>query len=210
MAGKRRKKTSYHLQVNPEEAARYGMKPVANETRTLSPNEAGRLLGMTGEAVKQWIYRRQLPAVKLPNGFWRVKVDDLERFLKHRAASERRNLLAFGLEGKQGAGLKEAIEDKGHALHHANVYADALLKAADIVPALFLINVSKPDGWKLLEKVRKSSRSRIQPVLLFASHQLSESDTERAVNLQAQCCLPLPVDSGRLAQEIDSCFKRIG
>jgi hypothetical protein len=35
----------------------------------LTPNQVGKELGVTGEAVKQWIYRRRLHAEKLPNGY---------------------------------------------------------------------------------------------------------------------------------------------
>ncbi len=35
----------------------------------LSPNEAGRKLGITGEAVKRWVYHGRLPASKSRNGY---------------------------------------------------------------------------------------------------------------------------------------------
>lgn len=39
-------------------------------TGCLSPNEAGRQLGVTGEAIKQHIYKGNLKAAKAKNGYW--------------------------------------------------------------------------------------------------------------------------------------------
>src|SRR5882724_8786480 len=85
-----------HQEVVSEQAAAYGISvPVLtdNGERFLSPNDIGRILNVTGEAVKQWIYRRKLPAVKLANGYWKVKVTDFESFLKARTEVGRRHVL---------------------------------------------------------------------------------------------------------------------
>jgi excisionase family DNA binding protein len=55
----------------------------------LSPNEAARILGITGEAVKAYIYQHRLPAIKLANGYWRIKKTDLENFIKMRITRSR-------------------------------------------------------------------------------------------------------------------------
>jgi len=47
----------------------------------ISPNEAGKMLGITGEAVKQWIYRGKLKAAKAPNGYWWVREKDVKDFV---------------------------------------------------------------------------------------------------------------------------------
>ena len=68
-----------------EQAAAYGVSVPAEPSiseRFLSPNDIGKILNVTGEAVKQWIYHRRLPAVKLANGYWKVKVVDFEAFLR--------------------------------------------------------------------------------------------------------------------------------
>jgi len=51
---------------------------------TLTPNEIGKRLNISGEAVKQWIYLGRLPAAKLDNGYWFVKEDDLKVFLSRK------------------------------------------------------------------------------------------------------------------------------
>lgn len=48
----------------------------------LSPNEAGRKLGGTGEAIKQHIYKGNLKAAKAKNGYWWIRESDLKVFLK--------------------------------------------------------------------------------------------------------------------------------
>jgi predicted site-specific integrase-resolvase len=48
----------------------------------LSPNEVGRKLGITGEAVKNWIYNGRLKAAKADNGYYWVREADLKEFLE--------------------------------------------------------------------------------------------------------------------------------
>lgn len=51
----------------------------------VSPNEAGKQLSVTGEAVKQWIYNGRLKAAKDPkNGYWWIKQTDLDECLQNR------------------------------------------------------------------------------------------------------------------------------
>src|ERR1041385_5094653 len=51
--------------------------------RRLSPDQIGKILNVTGEAVKYWIHLGRLPAVKMQNGYWKIRVADVEGFLKH-------------------------------------------------------------------------------------------------------------------------------
>ena len=82
--------------------------------RFLSPNDIGKILNVTGECVKQWIYHRRLPAVKLANGFWKVKVSDFEAFLKARYAAVRRQVLLIANQSADLANMVAAIEHLGH------------------------------------------------------------------------------------------------
>src|SRR5882757_6520547 len=132
-------------EVVSEQAAAYGINvPILTDTgeRFLSPNDIGKILNVTGEAVKQWIYRRKLPAVKLANGYWKVKVADFEGFLKARTEVGRRHILITD-GGKSGsAEIVQAVEQLGHQAVLAHNYPDALLKALDHFPALFVICLS--------------------------------------------------------------------
>jgi len=48
----------------------------------VSPNEAAKKLNITGEAIKQWIYRGRLPAAKANNGYWWIREKDLQEFIE--------------------------------------------------------------------------------------------------------------------------------
>jgi len=53
-----------------------------------SPNEVAAKLGISGEAVKNWIYTGKLRAAKAMNGYWWVREDDLKEFLESRSVLE--------------------------------------------------------------------------------------------------------------------------
>src|SRR3954469_9160140 len=114
-----------------EHAAAYGISLPAEPTssdRFLSPNDIGKILNVTGEAVKQWIYHRRLPAVKLANGYWKVKVSDFENFLRARHEVGRRRVLITDSKVGTMSDVVQAIEALGHQAVTAHNYADALLK----------------------------------------------------------------------------------
>src|SRR3954469_13691281 len=127
-----------------EHAAAYGISLPAEPTssdRFLSPNDIGKILNVTGEAGKQWIYRSKLPAVKLANGYWKVKVADFEAFLRARHEVGRRHILITSTQKSDLEDVMRAIDELGHQPVIAHNYADALLKALDHFPALFIINL---------------------------------------------------------------------
>jgi len=47
----------------------------------LTPNEVGRKVGVTGEAVKQWIYKGKIKAARADNGYWWIREPDLAKFM---------------------------------------------------------------------------------------------------------------------------------
>src|ERR1700748_2516492 len=104
-------------EVVSEQAAAYGISlPVLTDTgeRFLSPNEIGKILNVTGEAVKQWIYRRRLPAIKLANGYWKVRVADFEAFLRARHEVGRRHILITDTARGDLKEVIDAVEKLGH------------------------------------------------------------------------------------------------
>jgi twitching motility two-component system response regulator PilH len=196
-----------------EQAAAYGVsvpgEPAASE-RFLSPNEIGKILNVTGEAVKQWIYHRRLPAVKLANGYWKVRVGDFEQFLKARFEVGRRRVMITDSKSSDFTEVTKVVEKLGHQVITAHNYADALLKALDHHPALFIINLSSKDTdpWKLTEKIRGTKALRNAPILLLADSDLSEADAEHALELTAQGFLKRPLDGAMLEQEIQRILER--
>ena len=197
-----------------EQAALYGIKVpsrVPPTERYISPNEAGRLLNITGEAVKQWIYQRRLPATKLSNGYWKVKVSDLEEFMKARHNLNQKKILIVDHPGSSLQDLVAAFEKSGHQAVVAHNSADALLKANDLFPALFVVNVSLDnlDGWKLIEKVRKTRNIKNMPVLVISDRELKEAESEQALDLGIQASLSRPIKSGLVVDEANRVLNRV-
>ena len=213
MNRKRRRRREESHQVVAEQAAAYGIsvpgEPSASE-RYLSPNDIGKILNLTGEAVKQWIYQRRLPAVKLANGYWKVKVSDFEAFLKARHEVGRRRVLVVCSKDNPMSDVFETVEQLGHQPIATTNYADAMLKALDHHPALFVINCSATDTdpWKLIQKIRATKSLRSVPILLTAETELSEADAERALELGAQGFLKRPTDPVVLQKEIERSLNR--
>jgi CheY-like chemotaxis protein len=213
MNRKRRKRKEESHQIIAEQAAAYGIslpgEPSAAE-RFLSPNDIGKILNLTGEAVKQWIYQRRLPAVKLANGYWKVKVADFEAFLKARHEVGRRRVLIICSKEDPMTDVVETVQKLGHQPITSNNYADALLKSLDHHPALFVVNCSakETEPWKLVQKIRATKALRSVPVLLTAEIELSESDAEKALELAAQGFLKRPSEPQALYQEIERILNR--
>jgi CheY-like chemotaxis protein len=200
--------------VVAEEAAQYGIKPPASRPpseRFISPNEAGRILNVTGEAVKQWIYRRRLPATKLSNGYWKIKVGDLEDFIRARQSYSQKRLLLVGLAQSDAAELGKAVGVLGHQAVVAHNREDALLKAQDLFPSLFILNATAKDldTWKLLERIRRSRNIKNAPVLLLADHDLKDAESDRALHLGVQGLIKRPFKIETLVDEIRKVLGRI-
>ncbi len=200
-------------EVVSEQAAAYGISlPVLTDTgeRFLSPNDIGKILNVTGEAVKQWIYRRKLPAVKLANGYWKVKVVDFEAFLKARTEVGRRHVLITDGGNAGSAEVVKAIEDLGHQAVLAHNYPDALLKALDHFPALFVICISAndPECWKFADRIRSNKSLRSFPILFIGGTTISDADTEHAVEYYAQGILARPLSTEVVKKEIERILQR--
>lgn len=175
----------------------------------LSPNQAGRELGVTGEAVKQWIYQRRLPATKLPNGYWRIARADLERFLRERRGGGPRRLL---LVGEFPASVDEVLCAEGWAAVRARNAIDAVLRAADARPSAAVVDlVSLGEmGWLAAEKMHATRGTRRLPVLLVAPAG-AEADPramERAISVGAHGFLCRPVEGPALARALGELMRR--
>ncbi|MHC4251251.1 MAG: helix-turn-helix domain-containing protein [Planctomycetota bacterium] len=159
----------------------------SGDAEYLSPNAAGRELGITGEAVKQWIYQRKLPATKLPNGYWRILRDDLERFVKQRREGGRRRMLIVGAIAEK---IAPGIEASGWQPLIAHNPVDAVIRAFDGRPSAVLIDLASlgDGGWTVAEKIRSGRGTKRLPIFLIAPEG-TEADTkamERALEVSAQ------------------------
>jgi len=197
------------IQIRAGVAAEYGVSvPAQLDAGSLSPNEVGEILGVTGEAVKQWIYHRRLPAVKLSNGYWRVQSADLERFLQARQEVGKLKILIAAGEDSPPL-VTEAITEIGHSAVVANGLADAVLKANDLRPNLLIIDITGwKDAWKLCEVIRTSATTKHAAILLLSNRALTDDEISRVLDLGAKGCLQLPVDKEVFAKEVSGIIGR--
>lgn len=156
---------------------------------TLSPNEAARILNITGEAVKQWIYHGRLPAVKLPNGYWRINHSDLAAYLEQRQTAA----LVLTLAGSGGvvhAALAAVAKKLDLVYSTVPDTAAALKQFRNQAPNLLVVDLDGlKDGWKLIRKVRASSEFGSPKVLLLSQKGLSDQETDLAVRLGVNACV---------------------
>ena len=205
---KRRKRNS--MQIVPEVASKYGISvpDVQDHERTLSPNEIAPIFGVTGEAVKHWIYQRRLPAVKQMNGYWRVKVSDLERFIQARSEVGKQYVLIAARSDILNT-TNDAMKSLSYNSVVASNLSDALLKAQSVRPSLFLIDTGWSEGWKLVQKVRAYKPLRNVPVILVSPKPLSMEELDSAMKAEVAGCLIEPFDAKMLASEINRGLQRL-
>jgi CheY-like chemotaxis protein len=209
---KRRGPKLTELKVTAEQAIKYGIEPLPELKgldRFLTPNQAGRLLNVTGEAVKQWIYRGRLPATKQSNGYWMIRAADLESFINARQSYDRKRVLLFCTNDGDRDVLCEVLGESGHEPVHAHNFTDALLKTADLKPSAFVIQTNLPGGtcWRFLERVRSMEHVRGTAVLLLAPGQLSETEEQRALDLRVQGILRTPLDAKQTTNYLGQAFE---
>ena len=200
-----KRKRRNQVMIVAEQAAAYGVTPPVptDNEKWLSPNEAASILNVTGEAVKQWIYHRRLPAVKLANGFWKIRVKDFEAFLAERYSCAKPAIVIF--EGsEEGASLGRTIGELGYRAIPGRNVTDFLLKALEQQPSLFVIALSGngTEAWKAIERVRAAKQLSKVPILLFGTRELSQAETERLLDLGIQGFRKLPIGAEELGREI--------
>jgi CheY-like chemotaxis protein len=210
MARKKRVKKEWTGHVAQELASSYGIAvPEQQGEKTLSPNQIGNMLGITGEAVKQWIYNRRLPAVKLSNGYWRVRVNDLERFIAERQTGGKRKIIVAGSDAQALAAVSSTLEALGDEPVIANNMFDATLKCHNLSPALIVIDVSTwPDGWTLAQRIRATQPLRNIPILFVTSEQLKPAQLDQAIALEIKGCIGKPIDAAILSREVNRVLAR--
>jgi len=184
--------------------------PINNANVTLSPNEAARIFKVTGEAVKLWIFNKRLPAVKMPNGYWRIKRTDLEIFLRGRQKVGRRGILICTSKSDKLLEIIDAIKETSHDPMFANSFPDAVLKAIHHFPALLIFNISQReiDSWKMIKRIRATKTPSDIPILLIGDNAMSEIEAEQAVQGRVQGFLLRPVDKALLVSEIQCLLSR--
>jgi CheY-like chemotaxis protein len=203
-----------NVRLIPKFAEEFGLSlplDLLHEERYISPNQAGKIMNVTGEAVKQWIYSHRLPATKMSNGYWRIKVSDFEHFIKARHEVGKRRVLIVDDPTGNEAQFAVELDGLGHDVVFANSMADAFLKAADLNPALFILNVSMKacEVWKLAVKLRNTRCIKNVPLLLLSDKDLTEAESEKALLLGAQGFMRKPVSGPALIREVERILGRM-
>jgi hypothetical protein len=199
----KKKKNRWDGQVAHAVAHAFGIDaPTQHAEKSLSPNQIGKIFGVTGEAVKQWIYNHRLPAVKLPNGYWRVKNSDLQNFITERFAGAPTRVLIASAELSSRIQIQEVVLGlKFEPVVALNV-ADAMLKCQKSLPALIVIDVSGwEDSWRLATKLKNARFSNKIPLLLISSSELTDAQSDQAMELRAVGCIPL--EQATLSRELN-------
>lgn len=179
-----RTKSKFMNEASAKAAAVQLEKQHKDKNKFLAPSEISELLGVTSEAIKQWIYTRRLPAIKLTNGYWKVKVADLAAYLKSKYDIQRR-ILIFS----EPAGLPQFPPNAQIILTAS--YADAVIKAAFVMPSILIADEGLEDSWKLIKKLRETKMTRNVPVIFFSRTGFAKMDVDKAVEMRIQSVVEL-------------------
>jgi excisionase family DNA binding protein len=182
--------------INAKEAAAVGFRAPPPGEKYLSPNEAARILNISGEAVKVWIYSQRLPAIKMPNGYYRIKLADLERHVTERNSPQMSIMILDG-DTAATAMLASGLEKLGYQVSVAHSASVATVRAYARPPSLFLFNASHPGSWQLTKNIRtrtnhKRSPMKRRPVMLYGTDELTEKESLEASNLNVSAFIHRP------------------
>jgi excisionase family DNA binding protein len=167
--------------------------------KTISPNEAAEVLGITGEAVKQWVYHGRLPAVKLHNGYWRIKVSDLSNFIAKRLSPPKHRVLISESDSVTQENALKVISETGHDGLIGNSTLDTILKVRNERPSVVILDLTHANGWNLIRKLERDTARR---TLIIVSGKESSEQTEIILNSEASAVLNKPIDLGALKREL--------
>ena len=175
----------------------------------ISPNMAGKLAGVTGEAVKQWIYARKLPAVKLANGYWRISRGDLDEYLAAKDRPTKRRILVASTDRNVLKAAKSATVGKELDLVTAANMVDALMKARDSKPAVIFVDLADAaiEGLDVAKRLRSTRGFKRLPLIFLSTKEgAGRMGADDLLAMGAQGMLYKPVTSGGFSAEIDKLF----
>src|SRR5258708_814887 len=119
----------------------------------MSPNQVGRIFGVTGEAVKIWIYNQKLQATKHTNGYWKITKADIEEFIKERQAISRRQILLVSMDAATEDVVRSACERFNCDNVVCDGMADAIIKAHDYNAALLVVDCTLDETWSAITRI---------------------------------------------------------
>ena len=88
---------------------------------------------------------------------------------------------------------------------------DALLKAKDLTPSLFLINIVSENFnvWQFLEKIRNTRNIKNAPIVMISAKDLDEDQQDHALDLGVQAFIKMPARASTIAEEVQRILQRI-
>jgi excisionase family DNA binding protein len=179
------------LRAIGEKAVQYGIQmPSADREKTLTPKQVAKIMGVTTEAVKVWIYRNKLPAIKLVNGYWQIKVTDFERFI------ERRQHLRQRVFVEGSAAVQDTVTKLGFDVFVATNIADAQLKLASSAANLLVLDTASKriPTFALLTLKKKLKAAKHVPALLIGT--IPDAEITRAAELDVKSIVSSADDIG--------------
>lgn len=175
-------------------------------SRMLSPNDAAKLLGLTGPGIKRWIHTGKLHATKKSNGYWLIKASDLEETIQRRQSDPRPRVLVYAPEPSTREQLARVMKTQDCESIVTQHVADALLKARNRRPNALVIALDS-GGWTLLQRFRSDSHIRSAGILLFSDRDLTEDESDRALGLKVQGFMRLPANDQTIAVRLQELSK---
>ncbi len=170
-----------------------------------SPNEAGGVLGVTGEAVKQWIHGGRLHATRQGNGFWKIRLHDLENFISGRAANRPRVLLVGG-NLDETATIQLGLNGLADTITSSH-FIDAVVKLTSVRPTAVIVDVERfSDGWKFIKYMGKLPNHNTKVALIMPAA-IDEQGIQQAIKANALACLTRPLSTSQIEHELSQILR---
>lgn len=175
----------------------------------MSPHDIAVILKVTVMAVRKWIYKNRLPALRLINGYYKVKVSDFEAFMRIRQTGpQHRIMLVDALQSESVAWpveeIESALKNIGIVVTSASSYADVIIKMAERVPSMVVVNLDTINGDPLavIQAIRERRVMKRVKIIIVAAELSSEQAVE-AANLNVSATLQLPLRIPALVREVE-------
>jgi hypothetical protein len=172
-----------------------------SSNQMLSPNQIAKILNLTGEAVKHWIYRRRLPATKLPNGYWKVSKSDFEAFLKAKLSLRKTAFLVCS-DATNISLIKDKMALFEFTVIETSIGSDALLKADETLPQAIIVDADIPGSIEWISKIRCFKKLSKVYILIIISRPLSDVETNMVMECGVNGCLIKPISERTLEDEL--------
>lgn len=193
-----------------------GTKTLFGVKQLLTTFDAADLLYVTPNTIKNWIKTGSLKAYCTPGGHYRIRKEDLDRFVQeHQMATKaigepkaRPQVLAIGLESDPV--LLQALAPENYDVDHASSVFEAGIKVVMRSPDVILVDVDNVDGE--LEGISKTIKNidslKHIPVIAIVN---AESESRERARLNATELITRPVNLEELANTVDRwAFKMLG